>query len=140
MNNYASLNGVAGAAAEIVELTARHQVENRRAKVIPGHKVPPSLVAGIRGRYELVDDATQAAVVDLLRGGYRIATWESWLASHLTRHPQDAVTLQVLERDFKSASTGGTQFQRDNYGSDFNWQMDHNKADYSVQHAQEHEK
>jgi hypothetical protein len=138
MSNYEKLNGMAKAAAEIIELTARQLVEKRRAHIIPGHKAPPNLVQAIQARYELIDDATKSAVVDLLVGGSmgRMVDWERWLHCHLLAYPQDAVALSILERDFKGATSTGlrtvTQFQMDHFGSGFNWQMDHDRADYEL--------
>jgi hypothetical protein len=119
---YKDMSELGRAVCECVELTIRHAVICKRAKLIPGLQVPGELVREIRTRYEHLDEDAKAAIVDILSDSFR-PRWERWKSSHLSYHPQDARALSLLESGFSLKRDLSVYAQ---YGPrDYPWQMEH---------------
>jgi len=125
---YETLVERARAVAEIIELMTYHDDMLRKRKgVIPGYKVPPTLLKNIQARYTALGESEKSAVADLRRSTHG-KTWREWVRQHLQLHPKDALRLFFLEQHFGGGVGSISSFIWKTYceeGIERPWQMDH---------------
>lgn len=93
---------------EYIELAARHDELAQRARVMPGYRVPRSLMKELQKRYSEFAEADKRAIVafrDFDNKSDQHPCWIAWVRQHLSEAPGDAADLLQLERGFSKHVT-----------------------------------